>query len=47
LSDADTSQLRNAVSGASGKNEGAKEAHFFGDSNENDNQYHKEGEGES
>lgn len=30
LSDSDTSVLRNAVSGASGKNEVAKEAHFFG-----------------
>ena len=47
LSEADTSQLRNAVSGASDKNEGAKGAHFFGDPNENDNQYHKGEEGES
>ena len=47
LSDADTSQLRNAVSGACGKNEGAKEAHFFGDPNDNENQYHKGEEGES
>jgi hypothetical protein len=41
LSDADTSLLRNAVSGASGKNEVAKGAHFFSALNENDNQYHK------
>jgi hypothetical protein len=33
LSDADTSQLRNAVAGESGKNEGAKRGAFFWRSN--------------
>lgn len=42
LSDEDMSLLRNAVSGASGKNEMAEGAQFFGRLIENDNQYHKE-----
>ncbi len=43
LSDTDTNLFQNAVSGASGKNETARAAHFLGALTENDNQYHNGG----
>jgi hypothetical protein len=39
LCDADTIMLQNAVSGASGKNEEAKDNQFFCEPIENENQY--------